>query len=198
MDSRIYHGTFRNITLAQAIIAHFDHGAMQVQQIGQGDIIAVQIASSQRAVSGGKTALSVTLQNVEDGVSVQIGQQAWLGVAANLGISALAALRNPFSLLNSLDDIAQDIENLQLSDEVWQVIDQTARSIGSGFQLSDRLRKYICSYCQTPNPPGQSLCIACGAPLGDIQPHTCPNCGYVITSDETVCPNCHKPISISH
>jgi len=55
------------------------------------------------------------MQNVEDGVSVQIGQQAWLGVAADLGISALNALRNPVSLINRLDGIAQDIENLQLS-----------------------------------------------------------------------------------
>jgi hypothetical protein len=194
MDQRIYHGSFSNADLAKAIIAHFNHGSMQVQQVGEGNFIAVQIASSPNTFSGGKTALSITMQNVEDGVSVQIGQQAWLGVAADLGISALNALRNPVSLINRLDGIAQDIENLQLSDEVWQLIDETARSIGSGFQLSDRLRKYVCEYCQTPNPPGQSSCIACGAPLGGIQPHTCPNCGFVITTNESICPNCQKPI----
>ena len=194
MDSRIYHGNFHNTDLANVLLAHFNQGGLQVQQVGDGDFIAVQIASSPYAASGGKTALSITFQNVEDGVSVQIGQQAWLGVAANLGISALTALRNPFFLINRLDDIAQDIENLQLSDEVWKLVDQTARSIGSGFQLSDRLRKYVCDYCQTPNPPGESRCIACGAPLGDIQPLTCSNCGYVITTNESICPNCHKPI----
>jgi Predicted amidophosphoribosyltransferases len=194
MDQRIYHGSFKNTQLAQAIIGHFNQGALQVQQIGNGDFITVQIATSPNARMGGNTALSVALQNVEDGVAVQIGQQAWLGIAANLGVSTLAAIQNPLSLLGRLGDIAQDIEGLQLSDEVWQVIDQTARAIGSGFQLSDRLRKYVCEYCQTPNPPGQSLCIACGAPLGGIQPHTCPNCGYVITTDESVCPNCHKQL----
>jgi hypothetical protein len=194
MDQRIYHGNFSNSDLANAIIAHFDQGATTVQQVGEGEFIAVQIATSPNAVSGGKTALSIALQNVEDGVLVQIGQQAWLGVAANLGISTLAALYNPMSLLNRLDDIAQDIENLQLTDEVWQLIDETARSIGSGFQLSDRLRKYVCEYCQTPNPPGQDRCIACGAPLGGIQPHTCPNCGFVITTNESICPNCHKQV----
>jgi hypothetical protein len=194
MDQRIFHGNFSNTDLANAIIAHFDHGAMLVQQIGEGNFIAVQIATSPSAASGGKTALSISLQNVEDGVLVQIGQQAWLGVAASLGISTLAALRNPLTLLNRLDDIAQDIESLQLTDEVWQLIDETARSIGSGFQLSDRLRKYVCNYCQTPNPPGQDRCIACGAPLGGIQPHTCPNCGYVITTNESICPNCHKQV----
>jgi predicted HNH restriction endonuclease len=194
MDQRIYHGNFKNTDLANALIAHFNQGSIQVQQVGEGDFIAVQIATSPYSSTGGKTALSISLQNVDDGVAVQIGQQAWLGTAANLGISALTAFYNPFTLLTRLDDIAQDIENLQLTDEVWQLVDQTARSIGSGFQLSDRLRKYVCEYCQTPNPPGESRCIACGAPLGGIQPHTCPNCGYVILTAETICPNCHKPI----
>ncbi len=194
MEQRIYHGNFKNIELAKAIIAHFDQGNLQVQQIGSGDFIAVQIASSPYATSGGKTALSVTFQNVTDGVSVQIGQQAWLGVAASLGVSTFFALRNPFSLINRLDDIAQDIENLNLSDEVWKTIDETARSLGSGFELSERLKKYVCDYCNTPNPPGQALCIACGAPLGSIQPHSCPNCGYIITRGESSCPNCNKPI----
>lgn len=194
MDQRIYHGSLENTDLAKAVIAHFDQGNMQVQQVGSGDFIAVQIATSPYATSGGRTALSITFQNVEDGVMVQIGQQAWLGVAASLGFTTLTAMRNPLSLLNRLDDIAQDIENLQLTDEVWQTIDQTAKSIGSGFELSDRLRKYVCDYCNTPNPPGQSLCIACGAPLGNIQPRTCPNCGYVITHTEGYCPNCKHPI----
>jgi len=194
MEQRIYHGNFKNTDLARAVAAHFHQGNLQVQQVGTGDFIAVQVATSPYAQSGGKTALSITFQNVEDGVNVQIGQQAWLGVAASLGVTTLFALRNPLSLLNRLDDIAQDIENLNLTDEVWQTIDQTARSIGSGFELTDRLKKYVCNYCNTPNPPGEALCIACGAPLGDVQPHTCRNCGYVILTRESVCPNCKRPV----
>ena len=194
MDQRLYHGNFKNTDLASAIQAHFNQGNYQVQQVGNGDVIAVQIATSPYATSGGKTALSIHLQNVEDGVMVSVGQQAWLGVAASLGISTIAAIRNPMNLLNRLDDIAQDIENLQLSDEAWQVIDEIARSIGSGFELSDKLRKYVCEYCQTPNPPGQALCISCGAPLGGIQPFTCPHCGFVITTRQSICPNCQKPV----
>jgi len=60
----------------------------------------------------------VLIQKVEDGVSVQAGQQAWLGVAASLGYTALAALRNPFTLLGRLDDLAQDVEYIQLSDNI--------------------------------------------------------------------------------
>jgi hypothetical protein len=194
MDQRIFHGRFKNIDLAKAVIAQFNRGSMQVQQIGSGDTIAVQIATSPYSTSGGKTAVSAVFQNVEDGVSVQIGKQAYLGVAASLGVTALTAWRNPLSLINRLDDIAQDIESMNLSEELWQSIEITARSLGSGFELSDRLNKYVCDYCNTPNPIGQATCIGCGAPLGDIQPETCKNCGYVITNAESVCPNCGKPL----
>lgn len=190
MPQRIYHGNFSNNDFAQALMAEFSRGNLQVQRFAANDTIVVQIATSQFSNSGGKTALSVSLQNVTDGVAVEIGQQAWLGIAASLGISTIAAIRNPLSLLNRLDDIAQDIESVQLTETVWNVIDTFARSLGSGYQLSDRLNRYICDYCNTPNPTGEPTCIACGAPLGDIQPLTCKKCGYVVHKNESVCINC--------
>ncbi len=190
MPQRIYHGNFSNTDLAQALMAEYSRGNLRVQQFNSGDTVVVQIATSQYASSGGSTALSVSLQNVADGVAVEIGKQAWLGIAASLGVSTIAALRNPLSLLNRLDDIAQDIESVQLTDSVWNVIDSTARSLGSGFQLSDRLNRYICNYCNTPNPKGEPTCIACGAPLGDIQPLTCRKCGYIVHQNESNCVNC--------
>lgn len=194
MPQRIYHGTFSNSDLAQALMAEFSRGNLRVQQYSSDDTIVVQIATSQYASSGGPTALSVSLQNVADGVAVEIGKQAWFGIAASLGVSTIAALRNPLSLLNRLDDIAQDIESVQLTENVWTVIDTTARSLGSGYQLSDRLNRYICDYCNTPNPKGESTCIACGAPLGDIQPLTCSKCGYVVHKNESICVNCGAPL----
>lgn len=194
MPQRIYHGNITNNDLARALIGQFSHGNLKVQQFGSGDNLVVQIATSPYAISGGKTALSISLQNVTDGVSVELSKQAWLGIAASLGISTIATIRNPMNLINRLDDIAQDIEYVQLVDNIWKAIDDTARALGSGFELSDRLNRYICDYCNTANPPGEPSCIACGAPLGDIQPITCKNCGYVVTKAEKVCPNCGKPI----
>lgn len=194
MPQRIYHGIITNQDLANALIGHFSRGNLLVQQLKSGDSLVVQLATSPSARSGGTTALSVLLQNVEDGVSVSMSKQTWLGIAASLGVSTIAALRNPFNLINRLDDIAQDIEYVQLVENVWYVIDKTARALGSGFELSERLNRYICDYCNTANPPGEPACIACGAPLGDIQPITCVNCGYIIKKAEKSCPNCGKPI----
>jgi hypothetical protein len=194
MPQRIYHGNLVNTDLARAIVTQFSHGNLQVQQFGSGDNLMIQIATSPYARSGGKTALSINLQNVTDGVSVSVSKQAWLGIAASLGISTIATLRNPLNLINRLDDIAQDIEYMQLVDDVWNIIDTTARSLGSGFELSERLNRYICDYCNTANPPGEPRCIACGAPLGDIQPDTCQNCGFVVNKTEKYCPNCGKSL----
>lgn len=194
MTQRIYHGNFTGKAIADALVAEFSRGNFQVQKFISENATVVQIATSQYATSGGSTALSVYLRDVDDGVSVEIGKQAWFGIAASLGVSTISALRNPLSLLNRLDDIAQDIESVQLTESIWTFIDTTARSIGSGFQLSDRLKRYVCNYCNTPNPTGESTCIACGAPLGDIQPTTCRKCGYVVHKNESICVNCGAPL----
>jgi hypothetical protein len=194
MNQRIFHGSFTAQTLAGCLISFFNHGNLRVQVVGENPTVVVQIASSDHSTSGGQTALSILLQNVEDGVAVQISQQDWLGVAASLGYTALATFRNPFNLLGRIDDLAQDIENLQLSDEVWKVLEGNAKALGTGYDLTNRLQRYVCEYCNVANPPGEPTCIACGAPLGNIQPITCKNCGYLILREDLFCPNCRLPI----
>jgi RNase P subunit RPR2 len=196
MEQRIYHGNLTPIDLGEALIAQFNRGNLRAQQLGDDQRLIVQIGTRPGATSGGDTALSVILQKMEDGVVVQLGKQAWFGVAASLGTTALAAIRNPFNLLGRLDDLAQDIQNLQINEQVWQAIDEIARAAGASQELSERLRRMVCSYCNTANPVGEPCCIACGAPLGDVQPRTCPSCGYIIKFNETVCPNCKRAIPI--
>ena len=194
MEPRIFHGNITPDQMAQALVGEFSRGNYRVQQFGNGDQVIVQIATRERRRSGGETALSVHLNQVEDGVAVQIGNQAWLGVAASLGETAFRLFRNPWSLLSRLDDLAQDIENLQLSEAVWSTLESSARAAGASFALSERLRRVVCSYCRAANPVGEACCLACGAPLGDAQPTTCPSCGFLVASDERLCPNCGRKL----
>lgn len=196
MERRIYHGNLPLSDISETLIARFNRGNLRAQQLGDGERLVVQIGTRPGAMAGGDTTLSVVLQKVEDGVAVQLGQQAWLGIAASLGTTALAALRNPFNLLGRLDDLAQDIQNLQINEQIWQTIDEVAHLAGASMELSERLRRLVCPYCLTANPIGEPSCIACGAPLGEAQPHTCPYCGFVIKKPETICPNCLKPLPI--
>lgn len=192
MERQIFHGSIKPVDIAQALLAEFNQGNLHAQTLGQSDKMIVQVGTHPGAMSGGQTALTVTIQAIEDGVMVELGQQAWLGVAASLGQSALAALRNPFNLLGRLDDIAQDIENIQISERTWKVIGQTVRAAGASTTLSDRLNRLMCEYCGSANPLGEPSCIACGAPLGEVHPDTCPDCGFVVGKKEGKCPNCGK------
>jgi hypothetical protein len=192
MEQRIFHGEIEPYDLGRALVAEFNRGDLRAQMIGDSHEAAVQIASRAQPSSGGRTALTITLRQVEDGVAVQIGQQAWYGVAASLGQTLLQAWLNPWNLIHRLDDIAQDMENLQLAERSWQIIEKTAQALGATFELSERLRRLTCDYCQAANPVGEATCLACGAPLGRVQPRTCRNCGFVVRTAETVCPNCQQ------
>lgn len=194
MERRILHGNLRPNDIAQALMAEFNRGNLHAQVVGQVNKLAVQIATRMGSLSGGQTALTVSVQKVEDGVMIEIGQQAWLGVAASIGHTAISALRNPFSLLGRLDDLAQDIENMQLQENVWKTIDRAAAALGASHELSERLQRIVCDYCETANPLGEGSCIACGAPLGGAHPTTCPSCGFAVTKEETVCPNCKRKL----
>ena len=193
MDRRIFHGKLTPIEIAQALMAEFNQGNTQTQLLGERQNLVVQIASSQWARSGGKTALTVNIQQVEDGVMVQVGEQQWLGVAASLGKTAIAALMNPLNLLGRLDDIAQDVSNLQMNEKIWQVVIRVVNEAGASLQLSERLSRVTCDYCGVANPVGESSCLACGAPLGKDQPKACTRCGYVLLHEEKFCPNCGQP-----
>ena len=191
MDRRIFHGNITTREIGQALVAQFNRGNLRAQQFSKKGKVIVQIATLSRPMSGGSTALTIYLEPVEDGVAVQVGEQAWLGIAASIGTTLLSLWRSPFNWIHRLDDIAQDVENIQISDQAWQVIENYAQMKGATFELSERLRRMKCEYCETANPVGEPRCLACGAPLGDVQPDTCPNCGYVIESGEKVCPNCN-------
>ncbi len=194
MERKIFHGSIKPLDIAQALVAEFNRGNLRAQTIGSSDRVVIQIGSRPDAMAGGQTAITVTVQTLEEGVMVEMGQQAWLGVAASLGMSALSALKNPFSLLGRLDDIAQDIENLQINERVWAVISQSARAAGASAELSKNLKRTTCEYCHVANPVGEPSCSACGAPLGKVQPQTCKHCGYVLKPGDKICSNCNKPV----
>ena len=190
MTERTYHGELAPADLSAALIATFNQGNLHCQQVGQGDKLMVQIATRDHPQSGGRGALSVSIQRNPDGVTVGIGQQEWLGVAASLGQTALVTLMNPWNIVNRLDDIAQDINTLTLEQQVWDSIEKFAHTARATKTLSARLATLTCPYCETANKVGAPNCENCGAPLGDAQPVACPKCGNVMPPKSKFCANC--------
>lgn len=194
MERRIFHGNIQPNDIAHALMAEFNRGNLHAQVLGDTDKMAVQIATRAGAMSGGQTALTISIQTVEDGIMVEVGQQTWLGVAASLGHTAISALRNPFSLLGRLDDLAQDLESMQLSEKTWKVIDRVVTARKASYALSEKLARIGCEYCGCANPVGEASCLSCGAPLGGAHPTTCHSCGFVVTVEELTCPNCGRKL----
>lgn len=194
MDVKIFHGDIKAKDFADALVGRFNQSNLVAHQDKSGDQYIVQISSRQYARSGGQTALGVTFQQNDDSVTIKVGKQAWLGIAASLGSTLIQIGKNPLSIIHRLDDVAQDLQNLQLDDQVWDVIEEVAETLGASFELSKRLRRTGCEYCNTANPVGQPRCIACGAPLGDSQPVTCNNCGYVAAPGDVKCSNCKQSL----
>jgi len=194
MQTRTFHGPIAPLDLARSLVAEFNRGNLNAQAFGDQSKAYVQIATPRIPASGGKTAITVQLTTVEDGVLIQLGQQDWVGVAASLGLTALMALHRPLSLLNRIDDLAEDLSSLQLAERVWQTIHQTATGLGASFEISERLRRITCPYCLTANPVGESACIACGAPLGPSQPNACRACGFIPPAGAVTCPNCGRSL----
>lgn len=194
MKRRFFHGNIAPADVAQVLLAQFNRTNLHAQTFGSSDKLFVQIGTRPNAPSGGQTALTVSIESAPDGVMIEMGQQAWMGTAASLGWSALTALRNPLTLLGRLDDIAQDLENLQLPDNIWKAVEAAAQAAGALHELSERLKRVTCAYCGAATPVGAPTCLACGAPLGNSQPATCRNCGFVILRGETTCPNCGKKV----
>ncbi len=192
MEQKVFHGNLSPRDLANALEATFNRTNLFAKSVGSDKKMAVQISSRPNARSGGHTALTIHIQKVPEGVLVQLGNQNKMGIAASLGETALGAIRNPFNLLHRLDDIAQDIQNLQLDEDVWEAIAKAAHAIGASHELSTKLKRLTCDYCLSANPVGEANCISCGAPLGNLLPRTCKGCGYVVKVNESICPNCQS------
>jgi hypothetical protein len=194
MEQFTFHGPLEIEDVARALEGEFASGNLKVQVHGDEDFQVVQIASIRRPASGGRTALTVHLSKIEDGIYVKMGQQEWMGIAASLGQTALGMLKNPVYLLGRLDDLAEDLSSLQLNDRVRETIERVAQTVGASYQISETLRRLTCIYCLTANPVGEPHCVACGAPMGPSQPISCPHCGFVTHAGADQCPQCGKAI----
>jgi ribosomal protein L40E len=190
MTQKVYHGSITPDDLAVAMQGEFSRGDLRVSRSGDATKIVINISTPQSRAAGGNTSLAVIIQQHEDGILVNMGDQEWLGIAADFGKTALDVLQNPWSIIGRLDDIAANVDSLQLPEKVWQSIERFAASKAASTQISERLRTTICLYCNAANPVGTATCIQCGAPLGDVQPGTCSKCGMVNVKEARFCANC--------
>jgi len=172
-------------------VARFSHGDLKAQRVaGQDGHWMVQIATREWGWGAARSALSIGIAPVEEGIRVTVGEQRWLDVVASLAITGLGALINPISLLGRIDDIARDVGQLTLPDQVWDTVEHYCDSVGAKLGLAEKQLVVTCAYCGVGNPVGAGKCSACGGSLAGVQPVACPKCGFVVSQDARFCSRC--------
>lgn len=190
MEQKTYHGSITPRQVAEALVARFSGDDMTVAVSGDDDKMMLNISST--GWRGGRTALAVGLSPVRGGVMVTVGEHNLLGVAADLLQTGLGALRNPLTIIGEIDDVARNVEHLNLPAQVWEAVDLLARSLGAG--MTPAPTSVTCPYCGVLNPIGAGQCESCGAPLGRYQPVACSQCGLVLPADIKYCTRCGSPL----
>jgi hypothetical protein len=189
MEQRTYHGDLKPDELANLLMAQFNQGNSAAQRYNQGDRVMVQVGTRDNR-GRVENALAVTIGKTPDGVSVSVGEQQWLGAAADLAQAGLGALINPLSLLGNLGEIVSDVSSFSLPQQIWQTVDKYSKSVGAGLGGDPARLAVACPYCGVANSPGAPTCTGCGAPLGEAQPVYCPRCGQVEPHGSKFCGRC--------
>jgi hypothetical protein len=191
VNQKTYHGEIDPQELADVLVNRFDQGDLTARKVGQPDRVVVQISSrAHRHPGDPHTSLSVTIAEAEDGVTVTVGEQQVLGVAADLVQTGIGALLNPMSLIGEIDDIVRDVSKLTLPQQVWEVVEAYCRSVGAGLGLAPDKVLVTCPFCGVGNPIGVGKCPHCGGSLAEVQPVTCPQCGQILEHDAKFCTRC--------
>ena len=171
MEQRAYHGKIDSEALARALVIQYNQRETRAQWMrGERGRAVVQIMGRHQDRSAPSSALTLHITPSRSGVVVSMAEQKWFGVAADLARSGLLTLMNPWNLVREIDDIARNVRQLQLRQEVWGAIETYCRGIGAGTGVGPAIQNLICPYCSTPNDLGALNCSACRAPLAEAQP----------------------------
>lgn len=148
----------------RSLVHEFDTDSFDVfTEIEPDETISAHLTSQNQFGGGSRTSIYVYVRKQKDDLLITVSEQEWSSIASSLGKTIFSTVINPINLLHRLDDIAVDVQNLQLGDRV-------ARFVKTFKQKKDELvstetERYTCGYCKSRNPAKSTHCVACGAPL---------------------------------
>ena len=148
----------------QALRFEFDTDAFDVSiQATAKNVYDVRIYSQNNRMRGSQTSIFIHVTQTERGLEVSISDQEWGQIAASLGTTVAATFFNPINIIHRLDDLAVDVQNMQLGERVENFVREYNERKAKAAEFIDD--KALCKYCHTRNNPPGSHCISCGAPL---------------------------------
>ena len=153
--------------LAHELESHFRAEGYDVQQIGGGNDMAVQIRkqSTGRAVLGLQQALTVRMKKANNQTTVSLGQAKW---ADKAGVEVIGALVFwPLMIPATVGIVKQS----QLPRKVQGVISNYAMRQGENSQITASTETMVsCPECGVANSSQSQFCSACGNSLRPATP----------------------------
>lgn len=190
-------------TIANALGSEFTGEDTQVASSKTEEATIVRILQSQGSHQRFSPALTVTLIEVGDILTVamsDLSQDAQRGAIGSLGRTAVrqggelllrrrglvGMLDTAGDLIESVEDVAEDIQDLSLPQRVWRVIDRVGRAAEDAYLEEQGRRRALerkreaaerawthCEWCGRAYAPDEDnivQCPSCGAPRGSRPP----------------------------
>ena len=165
MIEEVYPQNLDTKGLAQTLENTFRADGYDVQELGSGDDIAVQIRkeSTGRAIVGMQQAITVRMQKESNATRISVGQAKWADKAAVGIIGAIAFW--PLMIPAGYGAYKQ----YTLPERVVNVINTYATSKGATSPIEKSTSMIACPNCGVMNATDSNFCSACGAPLKEAQ-----------------------------
>lgn len=191
MEQRTYHGQITPESLAQALLDQWDRDETVAQALETEGGIIVQIGQRGEGwfEEEPRNALTVGIEQLEDGVRVAMGQQQWYKAGGQLMVGGLIGFF-PFFFTWPLGNLFRGDDpppDRDLPGQIWQTIEQNAGQAGAATGPTRRLATVVCPACGVANPEGAGHCSACGQSLDAT---ACPQCGATNPQGANFCIRC--------
>lgn len=202
LEQRVYSGSIDPNGLAQHLIDTWDAGETAAQALEGDEGIIVQVGQRTGGLfsDAPKSALTLALEPVGDGLRVSAGEQEWYRDGGQLMVGGLIGFF-PFFFTWPLGGGRGDPVDPQLAARVWESVEGYARQYGAAPSASrplaqrpgpatgatTRLGGVSCPACGVENPAGAERCRECGTFL---QAQACPQCGVSNPATANFCMRC--------
>jgi ribosomal protein L40E len=203
MEQRIYEGTIDPNAFAQYMLDTWNQGETAAQALESDEGIIVQVGERHHGLFSDepRNALTLAFEPRGDGLRVTMGEQQWYrDGGGRIMVGGLIGFF-PFFFTWPLGGGRGEPIDPQLTQQVWQTVEQYAaqygavtgetrrlpQQTGAATGPTTRLDTLHCPSCGTENPAAAERCRECGTYL---QVRNCPQCGVSNPATAHFCMRC--------